>query len=62
MNDEERQSQSNADNGLSRRDLIKRAVAAGISIGAFGPSLARFGIGTACSGRIGRLGSQPYVG
>jgi len=47
MNDEKRQSQSNADNGLSRRDLIKRAVAAGISIGAFGPSLARFGIGTA---------------
>jgi hypothetical protein len=35
MNDEERQSESNADNGLSRRDLIKRAVAAGISIPRF---------------------------
>ncbi len=42
MNDDKEKSDTNHSHGVSRRELIKRGVAAGVSIGAFGPFLAAF--------------------
>jgi multiple sugar transport system substrate-binding protein len=40
MNDNKEKSDPNHSHGISRRELIKRGLAAGVSIGAFGPFLA----------------------
>src|SRR5258708_35047515 len=42
MNDDKEKKDTNHSHGVSRRELIKRGVAAGVSIGAFGPFLGAF--------------------